>query len=593
MSETTTSRRRPVPGAVQNAPEVKVMGADEGYKLARQLMKVGKMAEAKSIFKKILRVEPEHAEALHYLAVLYFQQGKKDEALSMARRAVALEPENVLFHANLGVMFQQSGMFYEAEAAQRRVLDLQPGDANAYYHLGLVFQLQDRDNEAEQAYLKALEIKPDHCDAVNNLGGLYFKQKKLNKSIAAFQQAVKLQPDDADLLYNYGCALSDEGKLDLAESNLRASLKLKPDKPEIHFNLGIVLQQQCRDSEAEAAFEKAISLRPNYFEAHYFLAEVHRFAERDDKVLARLNKLLTLPDLPGKAKCHTLAALGKTYEKLGQYTDAFQYHRQANDVKWRDCNFDARPKFRRIEEVKRYFPEPVTLVDQQRALTPIFVVGMSRSGKTLAESLLAQHADVYGAGENKEWSHLIKQVCKEHKIIQDYPNCVKQLSDEQVREIGTRYCRSLADEAPGSRYVVNTLPGNYISVGLILKSMPWAKIIFCHRSPLDHCLKVYFKHYRNGNDYSYNLAALGAYYLSYHEMMDYWRTLYPQGIHVVRYESMIGNPAEEARLLYRFCGLTPPSGGIDVSHVSKDEIGCSLPYESYLEDLRAALKLSS
>ena len=137
--------------------------------------------------------------------------------------------------------------------------------------------------------------------------------------------------------------------------------------------------------------------------------------------------------------------------------------------------------------------------------------------------------------------------------------------------------------------VVNTIPSNHQFVGLIMQTLPTAQVIDCHRDPVDNCLKVYFKRYRTGNEYSYDLQALGAYYRLYYDLVAHWKRLFPERMLSVRYEEMLQDPLLMAERVYRHCGIPFDPDKIDTSTLNSDEIGCSIPYAAGLGPLKNAL----
>ena len=146
----------------------------------------------------------------------------------------------------------------------------------------------------------------------------------------------------------------------------------------------------------------------------------------------------------------------------------------------------------------------------------------------------------------------------------------------------------IVQDSPNSKYFVNTLPGNYKSIGLMLQALPSAKIIYCHRDPMDNCLLVYFTSYAHGNVHSYDLANVGSYYADYQELMAHWRGLYGDRILSVRYEELVRNPADVGARIYEFCGLDYDPGAVE-SAFTTDEIGHGKRYEPHLAALRQAL----
>ena len=286
-----------------------------------------------------------------------------------------------------------------------------------------------------------------------------------------------------------------------------------------------------------------------------------------------------------------LWVLGETHDRLGRYAEAFSYYSTANAEMAKRMHYDASRHRRTIVAIKRVFRDPrgsasevVAPMDQ----VPVFVVGMSRSGKTLVDSLLAPHEDVYCAGESSEWRKAVRAVLQKRSISPAFPEFMNALSGDDIRDMGRIYMENIVKRSPNSKLFISTLFGNSRSIGLITQALPRAKIIYCHRDPMDNCLFVYFKRYADGNDYSYDLGNIASFYVCYHDMMAHWRKLYGDRILGVRYEDMVRDPAEIGARIYRYCGLDYDPG--KASHAfTTDEIGHWKNYEPYLGRLRQAL----
>jgi tetratricopeptide (TPR) repeat protein len=359
----------------------------------------------------------------------------------------------------------------------------------------------------------------------------------------------------------------------------------------VHKNLGVALQMKGRPSEAEAAYRRALDLRPDYVSVHYNHAQVHRFSPGDPEIEI-LEELLKREDTSEEDRSYLLFALGKAHDDIGLYARAFSCYRQGNEQMRADV--DASRQRRRISKIKEVFRDrnaPGAEDPGREGHLPIFVVGMSRSGKTLVESLLSQHEDVYGAGETPEWADAIKRVLSEHSISEPFPDCMGFLADDQIREIGERYVEAISTRSPGSRYSVNTLPGNYAYIGLILQAIPLARVIYCQRNPLDNCLIIYFQRYDTGNEYSYDLRNVASYYALYRDMMAHWQRLYGERILDVRYEEMVQAPQEMGARIYGYCGLEYDPAAIQTAFTT-EEMGRWRHYEPYLGTLREALGVS-
>jgi hypothetical protein len=130
------------------------------------------------------------------------------------------------------------------------------------------------------------------------------------------------------------------------------------------------------------------------------------------------------------------------------------------------------------------------------------------------------------------------------------------MSAEQLRQVGTSYVDSIRACAPTIARIVDKLPGNFGSVGLIHLALPNARIIHTTRNPLDTCLSCFSLLFAEGHAYSYDLAELGRYYRGYQTLMQHWRAVLPQGVVLeVRYEDVVSDLEGQARAMVTHCGL--------------------------------------
>ena len=154
--------------------------------------------------------------------------------------------------------------------------------------------------------------------------------------------------------------------------------------------------------------------------------------------------------------------------------------------------------------------------------------------------------------------------------------------------MGEIYMKEVSRPSPESRFFVDTMPANYLYVGLIFQALPSARMIHCQRDPLDNCLFVYFQRYGLRHGYSYDLRNTASYYAGHEDMMAHWRTVYGDRILSLRYEETMRNPAEAAARLYAFCGLEYDPAAIRIEFTT-DEIGHWKHYKAHLGPLRQVL----
>ena len=551
----------------------------------------GRLDEAKRLYSDILSQEPEHAVALHLRGVIAYQEGDLGRAVELIGRAIALRPGYAGAHNNLGIALHDQGKLDEAAAAYRKTLGLKPDHAEAHNNLGVTLKGQGKLGEAVAAHRKALELKPDYADVHYNLGIALHAQGKLKAAISAFREALELKPGYAEAYYNLGIALNDQGtldeavaayheavaqkpdyaeahnnlgnalkdqgKLDQAVAAFRKSLELKPNTSETHSNLGNALNSLGKMAEAVASYRQALAIKPDNAEAHRHLAGVETRSEYDNDIKA-MEAAYGAPGLGDQARMHLAFGLGKSFEDLRQYEKAFGFFVTGNAIKRGTYEFS-------MESIEGYFEclmnlfTPDLFGKHQAAgssdETPIFVLGMPRSGTILVEQILASHPNVHGAGE---LACLNRIVTSNFRGVDDphFTGSISQASIGDFSSAGGEYIAMIRERADAERFITDKMPENFRLIGMIKLLLPKAKIIHCCRDPLDTCLSI-FKNYFSGGgiSYAYNLGELGQYYNLYSELMAHWGTVLPDFIYDIHYEDLVADQESQSRALVAHCGL--------------------------------------
>src|SRR5262249_26364075 len=89
-----------------------------------------------SVDERVLKIEPDFAEAHNTLGNALAQMGKLDAAVTSYRRGLALRPDIATLHSNLAWALHKQGRLDEAEAACRRAIAITPHYSEAHARLG-------------------------------------------------------------------------------------------------------------------------------------------------------------------------------------------------------------------------------------------------------------------------------------------------------------------------------------------------------------------------------------------------------------------------------------------------------------------------
>jgi tetratricopeptide (TPR) repeat protein len=285
----------------------------------------GRVAEAERAYRRILAVDPRHADSLHLLGMIEHQAGRPETAAQMIREAIAIDAKQAHYHANLGTVLQAQGKLEEAAVGYQRALDLKPDSAEVHVNVGNILQAQGRLDEAVAHYEEALAIKPEMAEAFYNLGNARQAQGKLDDAVACQERALALKPDYADAHNNLGVALAALGRTADAIVHYERALDLNPRQPNVHNNLGVALTAQHRFAEGIGHHELALEINPRdaaaYCNMGIALVAQGRLAEG----IVQYRRALELN--PGYANAYS--NLGIALASQGRSADAIACYEQA------------------------------------------------------------------------------------------------------------------------------------------------------------------------------------------------------------------------------------------------------------------------
>jgi predicted TPR repeat methyltransferase len=215
----------------ESAAKDRPLTLDEAVSVAIELQQNEQWTAASDIYRRILDVAPDHADAVHYLGVLCHQSGKSDEAIALIRRSLELERDRADWHSNLGIVLRDRLMFDEAIAAFRDAIALAPNHANAHNNLGVVLRAQGKPVEAEAAYRAAIQANPNHSDAYTNLGILLNGQKRTHEAVICFCKVITFRPKHPEARRLLALAHCTLGEMDKAVEVFEEWLKDEPHHP--------------------------------------------------------------------------------------------------------------------------------------------------------------------------------------------------------------------------------------------------------------------------------------------------------------------------------------------------------------------------
>ncbi len=485
-------------------------------------------------------------EQIQHLTGL-FSSGQLDDLITQAGELVRRFPKSAQLHNILAVAYNAVGDFHAAVDSAEQAVRIQPDYAKALVNLGNALANIGEQQQALESYRQAVLAAPDMAEAHNNLGAFLVRLERHEEAVACFRRALELQPAYIKALNNLGCAQLALGRNEDAIASFDEALALKPDYAEACNNLGGALRDAGRKQESVASFRRAIELNPHYTEAYRQLADLIPFTA-DEPLYVEMQDLLASGTLSDDQRMHLCFALGKAEEDMGAYEQAFRYLQQGNRLRKAMSGYhieEDRHLFALIKDAFRAaMPAPAS--DGPLPATPLFIVGMPRSGTTLLEQILCSHSDVYGAGEVATLDHAMNYMAWGASGV----------TMAQLQQLRRHYASWLQALDVEEGFVTDKAMLNFRWIGFILLAMPEARIIHIRRDARATCWSIY-RHFfgSNGLGYAYDPEDVAEYYGMYLDLMAFWEQRFPGRIHHLDYEALTEAQEEQTRAVLEYCGL--------------------------------------
>lgn len=555
----------------------------------RALIMLCKYAEAEEQLNTAITMFPEFSRSHVVRGELRLAQGRHDQAADEFRRAVELGDTDPNTQIKLcraltlkgdraaaeeaveeslrldpsrkrlteAFELEKTGRKKEAETIYRDILKNDSENVDALRLLAGLATSQNEHRDAEILLKRALELTPDFGRAMADLIVNQVEQEKIDEALEYGARLTRIGADNPDSYLLMGNAYSAAGRYEDAINAYKKALGLAAEHPGALSGLAHNLKTVGKQEEAIAIYRKCIAANPYFTEAYWSLANLKTFRFTDEEVRS-MEKLLQEPNIPDNAQVHLCNALGFQYEYQQEYDQAFAYFEKCNTTKRKLEYYDA-------VETESLYDRIIEVFDQEfvnRApagkefdVTPIFIIGLPRSGSTLLEQILASHSQVEGTHELSDLARIVRELPDRLNTREPYPIGLTAADAAFFAELGQAYLDRTQKYRSGSPYFTDKNPNNFINVGLVHLALPDAVFINARRHPLDSCLGSFKQLFAKGQAFSYDLVDIGEYYLQYERLMEHWCNVLPGKLLDVRYEDVVGDLEMQVRRILQHCGL--------------------------------------
>ncbi|HET6247427.1 MAG TPA: sulfotransferase [Tepidisphaeraceae bacterium] len=423
------------------------------------------------------------------------------------------------------------------------------------------------------------------------MGDANLRHGNFQVALKYFAEAVRLQPGEGTYHLKMACAAWRGDELALVEPHFLAAVSLRPADPSIHEMMASWYVQMGQMGQALNHSSCAMKLQPeqiSYTVTHAdvlcvdgqvsaswdlirplvaagqggpWLARVYaKLASRigrEADAVATIDRELAKPDVSTVEQARLHYAAAGLLDGMGQFDQAFEHARQANIAGRQPFDPDAHSRFvsGQIAFYTRRQLKSLPRATHGNA-RPLLIVGMTRSGTSLVEQILASHPAVFGGGELSYLSEAAFAAgTSDWSQGDQFPGCWNHLSVNRANQLAERYLSRITAMNSTATYLTDKMPQNFLFLGTAELLLPDCRVIHCIRDPRDTCLSCYFTDFASGKNFSFDPGHLARYYRDYLRLMEHWKKVLKLPILDVHYEEVVSDQASQTRRILEFLNL--------------------------------------
>ena len=497
-----------------------------------------------------------HPDRLLLLGYIRLKQGQYGKSVDLLQQVVDQQPDEPEYLAHLGLAQYMQGEIARGLKTMEDARNLDERHVNSRLYLGESLLKLNMLTEALGLFNEVLALDPYHLKAWFGKVHALIRLGLLDQATEELDKLGPLAEHQPELYLAYARLFMEQGNMDAALEAIEAGQKLDPDHMELLRAQGQIMDQWGRKEEALRIYRKI--LKKNPYDLNVIYRMMRMGAKEVPQLAHRLRELLrNNPDISPQVRKSVLYNLGSAEEAMGNHRKAMEHFLQAGRYHHQEPGHDKTAEY--YQQIRTVFTRDTMQKlgqSSQCEASPIFIVGLPRSGSTLVESMLATHADIHAIGE----SPLIPQLSRYGgELLQppvEFPEWVKELDKEKWTGLAHFYLnKALRLSGKEGHRIVDKNLGNTVYIGLIRLLFPKARILHCVRNPLDvatSCLSIDFAgHF----PWTYSMEDFIEHYRLYRSLMDYWHDLLPENMLDVAYEDMVHAPEATSQKVFAFLGL--------------------------------------
>lgn len=242
---------------------------------------LGNVPEAISLFREVLKIDPENHAAMYEIAKLLLESKKPAEAADLGQKARTLNPDNFWYHSVT---------------------------ADAYEQL-------NKTNEAEKVLIKMGEKFPNESETWIRLIELYLRTQQNDKAIKALDQLEKVSGSSPQIAMQKFRIYAISNKVIQAKQEIRGLIKLYPENHEYYRYLHDYFVSMQEIDSAAFVLEELLQVDPNNTFGLIGLSQYYKSKGKGLEATALQSRAMRSENMSPEAKIQLLLALSSTLDQ--------------------------------------------------------------------------------------------------------------------------------------------------------------------------------------------------------------------------------------------------------------------------------------
>ena len=444
----------------------------------------------------------------------------------------------------------QSGDWARVKSCAKQILRQDRNSPEGHFLTGMAAKGSGDSESAAKSFARALRLDARRYDAAVELAGQRLASGHLGEAVGILERYEARLDRSPRYLDIAGTIFTNAGLPDRGWPLYKRADELQPGVDSIEANLAACSVFVGEIDAAKAIYRRLLDKHPNHQRNHCALSRIR--TATDSTHIEQMKKVLRTTNLPAERNIFLYYAIGKEMEDLKQWDEAFKYYEMAGNAAAKVANYDVTADLKLIDKIVEacgadwLSSGPSTHAADTLKKTPVFIVGLPRTGTTLVERIVSCHSQVESVGETYFLQEAIRRTSGIRGTESMNAAIVEAAAEKPAKAIADGYLEAVSYKFGEKPLFIEKFPENFLYLGFVAKAFPRARIVCLTRNPMDACFAMFKQSFFR---YAYTLADLGPYYVAHDRLRNHWRKVLKDRMIEVEYESLVSDQEGETRRL--------------------------------------------